>query len=498
MRQAIETAPKDGKVVILEDDVSGIYEVAHWSPKAGEWVGKNGNPSKITPTHWHPIPREEYLLQEDKGSSNPSRVGLSAWRRRYNVFVDVIVAAALIGLVFYVTRDAGQLHIAGISMLDEQVVAQGNLVPSQNSKTVLPAARQIEANQASAPEEALRAQQVAVAAVPEAQQSLKDERIRALAQELTEARRTIEGLDVQRWAEAAKSAQSLEQERQRTAALAQEAEAARQELITNTAQHRQALDEERARRAALWSKLATAQREIETQAALLRKASEEMGQLEQAEAANSARLLEQERQRTAALEEEAAAARQELITNTAQHRQALDEGRARRAALWSELATAQREIETQAALLLKASAETGRLEQTEAANSAQSLEQEREKTVALAQGTAAARQELTTSTTKYHLALDEKRARSATLTRELATAQRHNARQSWRAMLWLWGLPDTGAASRWPRPRTRQVSVLGLRPAPLKLETAAGGLKSELQPPAIRRKRSLVGRPERY
>ncbi|KRQ93943.1 hypothetical protein CQ10_34915 [Bradyrhizobium valentinum] len=128
-----------------------------------------------------------------------------------------------------------------------------------------------------------------------------------------------------------------------------------------------------------------------------------------------------------------------------------------------------------------------------------SICQEREKTVALAQGTAAARQELTTSTAKYHLALDEKRARSAALTRELATAQGHNARQSWRAMLWLWGLPDTGAASRWPWPRTRQVSVRGLRPAPLKPETAAGGLKSELQPPAISaRKRSLVGRPERY
>jgi hypothetical protein len=33
MRHAIETAPRDGEVVILENNVSGIYEVAHW------WAG---------------------------------------------------------------------------------------------------------------------------------------------------------------------------------------------------------------------------------------------------------------------------------------------------------------------------------------------------------------------------------------------------------------------------------------------------------------------------
>jgi hypothetical protein len=48
----IETAPKDGQVIILKDGATGIYEVAHWSP-FGEWVSENGEPSKITPTHWY-------------------------------------------------------------------------------------------------------------------------------------------------------------------------------------------------------------------------------------------------------------------------------------------------------------------------------------------------------------------------------------------------------------------------------------------------------------
>src|SRR5260370_37842999 len=64
MRRAIETVPKDGKVVILEDDASGTFELAHWSADARAWVKENGEPSKITPTYWHATRRDEYLLQE--------------------------------------------------------------------------------------------------------------------------------------------------------------------------------------------------------------------------------------------------------------------------------------------------------------------------------------------------------------------------------------------------------------------------------------------------
>jgi chemotaxis protein histidine kinase CheA len=294
MRHAIETAPRDGKVVILEDDASGSHDVAHWSPEAGEWVGRDGEPSKITPTHWHPMSSDQY---------HPSQVGPFASRRRFSHFVDVIAAATLIGVFFYLIRDGGQPDIVRIS---EQVVAQATQLPSQNSKTALPAPWRTEANQASAPAEAQQAAQVqhAVASVPEARQSLNEERAKALAQELTEARRTIERLDLQLRAEAAKSEQSLEQEWQQTAALAQEAAAARQELTTSTAQHRQALDEERARSAALASELAMAQREIETQAAQLRKATEETGQFKQATEKTMAELresLQQARDRTAAM-----------------------------------------------------------------------------------------------------------------------------------------------------------------------------------------------------
>jgi chromosome segregation ATPase len=294
---------------------------------------------------------------------------------------------ALIGLFFHVIRDSRQQDVVRISTIGGQFVAQGTQLPNQNPKSTLPASRQTETNQASVPAQAQEVTQVALASAPEARQIPTEERAEALAQELTEARRAIQGLDVQLRAEAAKSAQSLGQEQQKTAALAQEVAAARQELTAGTAQHRQALDEEGARSVALASELAVAQLAIEAQAALLRKMGDETGQFTQAEVAKSVQSLEQEQQKTAALAQEAAAARQELIASTEQHRQALDEERARRAALWSELAVAQREIEMQAAQLRNASDETRQLKQaTESAmvKLRQSLQQERDRTAAIA------------------------------------------------------------------------------------------------------------------
>src|SRR5258707_5064113 len=86
MSYAIETAPRDGQVVILEDDGFGMFDVAHWSLEAGGWVGENGEPSKITPSRWYPMARDK-SLQEHDGSSNPSPAGPSASRaRRYSFF----------------------------------------------------------------------------------------------------------------------------------------------------------------------------------------------------------------------------------------------------------------------------------------------------------------------------------------------------------------------------------------------------------------------------
>src|SRR5258708_39398421 len=81
MRDTIETAPKDGEVVILEDDASGTYDIARWSPEAGGWVvGENAEPIKITPSHWYPLQGDNHLQQGDGLSSSVSEASTSASR----------------------------------------------------------------------------------------------------------------------------------------------------------------------------------------------------------------------------------------------------------------------------------------------------------------------------------------------------------------------------------------------------------------------------------
>jgi hypothetical protein len=363
MRRTIETAPRDGKVVILEDDVFGTLEVARWSSEAGEWVGENGEPIKITSSHWYPMQRDNYLQQGHDVSSSPSQAGPSASRaRRYSflfpfassraapqrlqtapveakrapharrrfaasLIAATLVGAALIGLNFraevsaYVTRYVRQQDIFRISAIGNQVADQEIQLPSQDSRKtdLLPFQQQAEADQTSTQAGAQEAAQVkhAEASAPGARQSLeKDQRPEGLANELAEARRAINGLNLQLQAGATKTAQLLGQEREKTAALAQDATAARQELTESTVQHRRALEEERVRSAALASELAMARREIETQVALLRKAGDEAAQLKQATESATAELRQSlqrerdefiERQRGHAAEQKPAA-----------------------------------------------------------------------------------------------------------------------------------------------------------------------------------------------
>ncbi|MFL6835741.1 MAG: hypothetical protein ACJ8FZ_00325, partial [Bradyrhizobium sp.] len=98
MRQEIETAPRDGKDIFVED-ARGAFDVAHWSSEVGEWVWKNGNPIRIKPTHWYPIRQLEHSL-EDEQSSRPSHVGSARRRFTTSSIAVTLVAAALIGVYF--------------------------------------------------------------------------------------------------------------------------------------------------------------------------------------------------------------------------------------------------------------------------------------------------------------------------------------------------------------------------------------------------------------
>jgi hypothetical protein len=345
MRQAFETAPRDGKVVILEDDASGTYDVAHWSAEAGEWVGENDEPSKIAPTHWYPyshFPFSSSRAPPQRSAASdviaPRSVAAAApvtaeafeaqtapveanatphARRRFaaSSITATLIAAALIGVYFraevaaYVTRYAGQHDIFRISTIGGQIVEQATRSLSLDLRKIylLALQQQAEADQARAQagvQETAQVKQAMEASAPQARQSLeKEQRPELLANELAEARRAIDGLHLQLRAGAANSAQLLEQERDKTAALLQEATAARQELTASTVQHSHALEEERARGAALASELVLARREIETNVALLSKARDDAAQFKQTAGRTTAG-LQQERDRAEALSRE--------------------------------------------------------------------------------------------------------------------------------------------------------------------------------------------------
>jgi hypothetical protein len=236
MRHAIETEPRDGKAVILVDVASGTYDIAHWSAEAGEWIRKNGAPSKIKPTHWYPMSRNAYRLQEDEGSSKPSQVfsnraplqrsaaasdvvapGSVAMaapvtvepfesqtvrieakraprvRRRFvaSSTAATLIAAALLGL--YVRQYAGQEHTARIGATGGQVVEQETQLPGQDRRKtgLLALQRNAVADQSSA-QTGAQVRQILEGAASEARQSFeKEQRLEVLAKELAEARSAL-------------------------------------------------------------------------------------------------------------------------------------------------------------------------------------------------------------------------------------------------------------------------------------------------------------------
>jgi hypothetical protein len=73
--QLIETAPRDGGFLILEEDISGRNDIGRWASEAGGWVRENGQPIEIRPSYWYPIEVEIYLQHGPDVSISPSQRG---------------------------------------------------------------------------------------------------------------------------------------------------------------------------------------------------------------------------------------------------------------------------------------------------------------------------------------------------------------------------------------------------------------------------------------
>ena len=55
MRKAIDTAPRNGDFVILEDAARGALAFVRWSAEAAQWLDEDGTPCQLNATHWHSL-----------------------------------------------------------------------------------------------------------------------------------------------------------------------------------------------------------------------------------------------------------------------------------------------------------------------------------------------------------------------------------------------------------------------------------------------------------
>ena len=408
MRHTIDTAPRNGEFVIIVDDASNRFDIAQWLVSR-EWVREDGKPSQITPSHWSPIATGEnrpFSLnavkapQQDEPIPVPSRdeaphepstddfvpahiasapaivphvesqtAAVPRPRRFVTSIAVALVAALLIGLSFHAELESLLARYPSLQTTFEKQIQQASQEAHQP---------QVEPNPAGVPLNARSG-----APVPEAQPlSVSSERHNALANELAEARRSLDAINLQLRLETAKAQsfeQQLQREQERTAALTSELAEVRRDFDTRmtssskaseeavqsarmqeamTAALQRSFEEERSRSAALASELATARRDLGTRAASSSNAVDELAQL-----------------------------RKTTEGTTAELRQFLQQEREKVAALASELATARRDVETRAASSSNAVEELAQLRKTTEATTAelrQSLQQEREKVAALA------------------------------------------------------------------------------------------------------------------
>ena len=184
----IESAPRDGKLVILEEDAGGKQGVARWSSEAGGWVGENGEPTKITPTHWYPTQGENHLQQgldfsfflrraaEQRATSDDlltscsvaaspvtvvgtqttpveaKRVSQARWRFAASLLGASLVAAAFTGMYFHaeVTYEVAQLRkvaeakAAELKQEPDHTAALQSRAPAAGAPVAAPPARKLD------------------------------------------------------------------------------------------------------------------------------------------------------------------------------------------------------------------------------------------------------------------------------------------------------------------------------------------------------------------
>jgi hypothetical protein len=444
MRRAIETAPRDGKAILLEDDASGEYAVARWSAEVNGWIGESREPIQIAATHWYAMPPPSWARHVGVSAFSSNQTRQPEVRDPLREAVNAIRVDAIEAWAMPVEdrpvprvprRAAALLTITTLPVMALVAVSLG--IPGGPAKVRAPLSQSEVPQQAASLEQDIVPQPrtdsdgtrlpATAQTTGLATQSLeKEQGPDTLADELAKAQRTIRELNLQ----LRERASELAIARRET-----EMHAAQSGKTANEkAQLKEAADSTAALARDLASQLAMTRREIDAHAAPARDASAEAAQSKQAAESAEAELrlsLQQQRDRAEALARDLASAHREIDAHAtlardaraeaAQSKQAaestadelrlsLQQQRDRAEALARDLASARREIDAHATSARDASAAAAQIKQTAESTAEElqlSLRQQRDRAEALAWDLARARREIDAHATSARVASAE-------------------------------------------------------------------------------------------
>ena len=399
MRKTIDTAPRNGDFVILEDAARGALAFVRWSAEAAQWLDEDGTPCQLNATHWHSLqnldeegtPSQATIAAYHRGASRPASGGKTAQlQRAAKPGRSVNVWTRFVG---FAGRGCGKI-------LSAFAVAGGWIVHSRRSIVAMAACLLVGAAFGPLLYSGDLGKSLLHWTASEddtgLQQALQQERERAskLAGDVAAAQREVES---------------------QTTLIRQAGEASGREKAASErtlVELRQALQLELAKTDKLAGQLAEAQRDNAAQTALTGKTIAErervIGELRQA--------LKQQEDKPA-----------QANVRTAEQL-ALKQEREKAEKLRVELAAARREAESQAAILRSASDEATRLKEASARATdelRQARRQGQDKAEKLAGELAAARQEVEAQTTVARAASEE--ARRAVETNKRSTDEQGQA-----------------------------------------------------------------------
>ena len=196
MRYPIKIAPKNGHIIVLEDEASGTLEVARWSDETSQWIGEFGEAIEITPSHWYPCydffkfppadapHRNELASRPLAAASPPSTIETVRSHAGWGLAAGLILAMLVAVIVGAPYVQQTLLHQQVLPASSARNVAKAQSTPETTG--LVP-------SRSSGADELARLKESIASATKELRQSLQQEhdRAEALATELAQTRQVL-------------------------------------------------------------------------------------------------------------------------------------------------------------------------------------------------------------------------------------------------------------------------------------------------------------------